>query len=292
MPDFKKRSVLTGITVLEAMQRNVCRLETSVSLKACIHHMTRCRENAVLLKDPGETEAGIISKTDITGACYAGMPVETPARDLMNPAVFCAPGDRLEQVLSLMEEQAIHRVYVRSETSAILGTLSFSGIVGLLYRYCRSCVKSRRQAGKIKEDGLPRIRIREVMTDHVYSCLDGDSIGDAIELLLCSGTGAVLVVDDSAAPVGVVSKTDVNRAFFHGRPAGDPLDTVMTRPVVSCHADEYLVDGLQKMFLFDLHRLFVLDQDSGAVRGVLSLSDAARFRSGTCQACSASRILP
>jgi hypothetical protein len=44
------------------------------------------------------------------------------------------------------------------------------------------------------------------------------------------------------------------------------------------------------MIFFDLHRLFVWKDDPKNLVGVLSLSDAARFRSGTCRACLTSRI--
>jgi hypothetical protein len=39
-----------------------------------------------------------------------------------------------------------------------------------------------------------------------------------------------------------------------------------------------------------VHRLFVFKGSPRTLVGVLSLSDVARFRSGTCRACLASRI--
>lgn len=51
------------------------------------------------------------------------------------------------------------------------------------------------------------------------------------------------------------------------------------------------LSAIQTMLLRDVQRLFVSAADSGEIIGVLSLSDAARFRSGTCRACTASCIL-
>jgi hypothetical protein len=44
------------------------------------------------------------------------------------------------------------------------------------------------------------------------------------------------------------------------------------------------------MIFADVHRLFVSQDAPGNLVGILSLSDVARFRSGTCRACLVSRI--
>jgi hypothetical protein len=45
------------------------------------------------------------------------------------------------------------------------------------------------------------------------------------------------------------------------------------------------------MLLKDVQRLFVHAQDPAQIIGILSLSDAARFRSGSCRACTPSRFM-
>ena len=44
------------------------------------------------------------------------------------------------------------------------------------------------------------------------------------------------------------------------------------------------------MIFSEVHRLFVYREDPQNIVGVLSLSDAARLRSGSCHACVSSRI--
>jgi hypothetical protein len=44
------------------------------------------------------------------------------------------------------------------------------------------------------------------------------------------------------------------------------------------------------MILADIHRLFVHGDEPWDILGVLSLTDAARTRSGSCRACSATRL--
>jgi hypothetical protein len=65
----------------------------------------------------------------------------------------------------------------------------------------------------------------------------------------------------------------------------------MSTPVKSCHGDAELSNAIQQMLLRDVQRIFVHGSDPAKIVGVLSLSDAARFRSGSCRACTSSRIM-
>ncbi len=74
---------------------------------------------------------------------------------------------------------------------------------------------------------------------------------------------------------------------------GDPevaAHTVMSGPVSTCDVDSMLEEAIKKMTMVDIHRLFVHEGETSNIVGVLSLSDAARVRSGSCYACVSSRI--
>ncbi|MBT8372534.1 MAG: hypothetical protein HKO68_10230 [Desulfobacterales bacterium] len=55
--------------------------------------------------------------------------------------------------------------------------------------------------------------------------------------------------------------------------------------------DSYLSAAIQQMLLIDVQRMFVFANDPGEIIGVLSLSDAASIRSGSCRACTSSRLM-
>ncbi len=292
MPEYKKRGVLAGMTVQSAMRKDICRLPSSVTIHGCIYHMTRTRSNSVLLEDSEGVPAGLISKTDVMAAFYAGFSINTPAEGIMNVPLFCNELDLIDQALLKMNSNMIHRIYVQSDEGRVVGTLSYSDIVGQMYQYCRSCSKSGRMPEKLKALDLPRLIVKDVMTRQISSCVDDDTIQTGIETLMEIKSSAILVTDINQYPVGVLSKTDLNRAFAHCVPLVDSVSKIMGRPIVTCSPFDTLLDTLQKMLLLNLKRLFVVEPEDGKATGVLSLSDAARFRSGTCRACSATRELP
>ncbi|MBW1643927.1 MAG: CBS domain-containing protein [Deltaproteobacteria bacterium] len=102
--------------------------------------------------------------------------------------------------------------------------------------------------------------------------------------------GAILVKDRENTPCGVISKTDLTLAYKHGVDSETPAETIMSSPVQSCCADVLLEDAIRKMIFSDVHRLFVHQSKPDELVGVISLSDAARIRSGSCHACISSRI--
>jgi predicted transcriptional regulator len=102
--------------------------------------------------------------------------------------------------------------------------------------------------------------------------------------------GAILVNNRENYPCGVISKTDLALAYKHGIDSDAQAETIMSSPVQSCSADELLEDAIRKMIFSDVHRLFVYQSKPIELDGVISLSDAARIRSGSCHACISSRI--
>ena len=91
--------------------------------------------------------------------------------------------------------------------------------------------------------------------------------------------------------MGVVSKSDLIVAYKHGVSVDVEAGSVMSTPVKSCPGEAKLSDAIQQMLLKDVQRIFVHETNPAQIIGVLSLSDAARFRSGSCRACTSSRFI-
>ena len=296
MPVIETRSVFSGIPVSEAMRRQVVSLPFSADIGQGIRMMIRYKANAVLLTDKS-VPFGVVSKTDLMGAFYADFPTETPLGDVMgSQPIACFPDDPLESALEIMEAAGVHRLYVTgANREEVIGTVAYSEIVGLLYRYCRACERGTAKK-RMKLSGIDpsaRLTVREVMTQDVWSCRDKDRLFTVIETLSTHHMGAVLVKDETQSPVGVISKTDLILAYHHGVSQETESREIMNTPVHSVPAEELLSKAIQQMLINDVQRLFVHHDASNPdlICGVLALSDSARFRSGSCRACTAGRML-
>jgi CBS domain-containing protein len=136
-----------------------------------------------------------------------------------------------------------------------------------------------------------RFRVRDVMTQSVTAFSVQDSLSEIMEGLSVNRFVAVLIRDDNSAPVGVISKTDLILAYKRGIAPDVMAKTVLaSSPVRSCEELEFIEDAITKMIFSEVHRFFVFRDEPKNIIGVLSLRDAARLRSGSCQACVSSRI--
>lgn len=294
MPTVTERNVLSGMHVHDTMRRQVVQLSSDRTLAAAVNHLIRFKSGALLVVDGQGAPAGVVSKTDIMNAFYAGLPVDTALADIMNgPPLFCYPDDELEIALDVMREHHVHRLYVRgADAHTVIGSLAYPDIVGQIYRFCSVCSRAVRRKGDARnEDGLHRARVQDAMIRGVVTFQEGDPVMELIEAISAKSLGAVLVATSEGRPSGVISRTDLVLAYHHGLPSESPAATVMNSPVVSCDRMDWLVHALRRMLSGDIRRVFVHDGSPDRIVGVLSLSDAARFRSGTCKACMPSRIM-
>ena len=281
--------------VREAMRKRVIWVSRETTLSDCTNRMVKNKVAAVLVTGEDDRPVGVVSKTDLIGAFYADLPIEAAAADIMAaPPLFCFLDDSLESAIDLMHARGVHRLYVSgAETDRVIGTLAYPDIVGLLYRYCRACGKSvsKVRRGTEDETNSSRLRVGDVMTTSVRACKTDETLAEVIEELTSHRCGAVLIRNPADHAAGVISKTDLVIAYKHGEKTGTPAKVIMRHPVLSCEANDFLSVALQQMLLKDVQRLFVYKDAPARIVGVLSLSDSARFRSGSCRACTSGRLI-
>ena len=120
--------------------------------------------------------------------------------------------------------------------------------------------------------------VSAIMRRRVISCARDAKVEDIVRLLGARGIHAVVVVDDSEAPVGVVSRTDLVLARQGRSPDAARVlraAQVMTKGVVTCTPETALDDAVTLMTKNQLHRLVVVEGDRNATKmvGILSMSD-------------------
>ena len=285
MPIARTRSVLSGMRVKEAMRRQMISLPATAAAAAGIGRMIKAKADALLLMDANDRPAGVVSKTDMVGAYYAGLTVDLPLEAIMvGPLQTCFVDDDLDHALDIMKRGGIHQLFVvGADAGRFEGVLHYGDVLGLVFQLCRNCRRSRLQ----RSDAAAQ----DVMTPQVITCGADEELTAVIESLTAHRMNAVLVTDANGHPSGVISKTNLVLAWCHDIRLDARAAEVMSGPVVSCDRSDPVSQAMKAMLLGDLGRIFVHDGDAQSIVGVLSLSDAANHRSGTCRACVSSRMI-
>ena len=113
--------------------------------------------------------------------------------------------------------------------------------------------------------------IAEIMNKSVVTVDPTSSIGEAAEKMIDAGVGAVVVMEDMARIVGIVTERDLMRAVAQrARAAEARVRQWMTESVVTIEPDTEIKDAAKMMFERNFRHLPVVNKD-GRLMGIASL---------------------
>jgi CBS domain-containing protein len=117
--------------------------------------------------------------------------------------------------------------------------------------------------------------VRDVMHRGVITCWADEPLIDVVRRLREYSINAIFVLDESGRAEGVISQTDVARAYMEGDWQPRTADEIMTSDVVTISGDIPLDVAVQIMLDNRIHRLLIVQGGLTPNRpvGVLSLSD-------------------
>jgi CBS domain-containing protein len=127
------------------------------------------------------------------------------------------------------------------------------------------------------KDGLSQTTtlVRDVMHRGVITCWADEPLIDVARRLREYAINAIFVLDESGRAVGVISQTDLARAYVQGNWERLTADEIMTPEVVTINGDIPIDLAAQIMLDKHIHRLLIVQGGLTPNRpvGVLSMSD-------------------
>jgi CBS domain-containing protein len=188
------KRTLSGLLVRHAMRRQVIALPQETAIDPGINHLIKYKVNALLVTGARGAPVGVVSKSDIMGAYYAGLSSSSPLEHIMaGPPLFCRPDEALETALDTMRNQGVYRLYVTAEDEdRIIGVLAYKHHVD------------------------PETPASGIMSAPVQLCRMDDLLEDAIKTMIYADVRRLFVTAASAggvedAIIGVFSLSDAAR---------------------------------------------------------------------------------
>ena len=108
----------------------------------------------------------------------------------------------------------------------------------------------------------------------------GTSLAEIARRMEAEGASSATVTDADGRPCGIVTEQDITRRAAFKLDGDTPADDVMTAPVLTIGADEYLYYAIARMRRLGLRHMPVVD-GQGRLRGMLNLPDAIASASET-----------
>ena len=121
-------------------------------------------------------------------------------------------------------------------------------------------------------------KCKEVMTKNPVCCLPNDMVSQAAELMESGNIGSIPVIESRQTQrlVGIVTDRDLAlKVVARGLDAkSTKVETVMTRTLVTCHAEDDVQKTLDAMSQNQLRRIPVVDDDY-RILGIIAQADVA-----------------
>jgi CBS domain-containing protein len=129
---------------------------------------------------------------------------------------------------------------------------------------------------------LNSIPVSGVMTKPVQTIQENNTIQQACKIMVQNNIGSVIVVAAQSpkgqSPVGIITGKDIVRHLAE-KPISfsNPVNELMSKPVVTIHPNASLEDALQIMQSKNIRRVLVMSDDGSNMAGIISDKDIFRF---------------
>lgn len=122
--------------------------------------------------------------------------------------------------------------------------------------------------------------VRDVMRALPPRARPDDDLASIVRRMADEEASSLVVTAPGGRPVGIVTEQDITRRAAFSRPGDCPVSEIMTSPVMTIAAGEYLYHAIALMRRRGLRHMPVVDGD-GALVGMLNLHDTLAVASRT-----------
>jgi CBS domain-containing protein len=211
--DDKTVHALDEIPIKHVMQKNVISITdgTEDHFDQCAARMETFKiGSVVLVNDDGEL-IGIVSRTDLTKSYASVFGGKYLVKNFMNKKVVtCRRTDSLKFALSLMNKNQVSRLVVTDENGNPVGLISTNTLLTHSDYFTKGNTRSRDYLLPINRE---KFTVDDLLSDELLTVNEEDDLAVAANKMIKNKVGGIPVVNSSHNLVGIVSKTDVVRAF-------------------------------------------------------------------------------
>lgn len=213
LENSKTVSSLEDISVEQVMEKNVITITNGASngLSHAAERMHIFKIGSVITVDIDGNLTGMITKTDVTkvyGEVYSG---KFKVKDFMSRKVFtCRESDSLKLALNMINENGISRLVVTNNIGKPIGIITSNTF--LVHRSYFTKDKSGTQRYGLSMDS-ENLCVGDLVKNEILSVNLEDDLAVAAQKMIKNHIHGMPVIDDTDKLVGIVSNSDIVRAF-------------------------------------------------------------------------------
>ncbi len=214
LEDDKTDRALDKIPVTELMKKRLITIaqDQHDRLHQCASRMEIFKIGAVIVLDDDGYATSITTKTDITNAYSESYQGKYKVKDFMSKMVItCRKSDSLKFVLNIINKNNISRLIVTDNDGNPVGVVTRNTFVRHTSNFKKLSSKSTDFWKPTELDSL--LPIETLMHPDLFTVNLEDDLANAAHIMIDKIVSGLPVVDKSRNLVGLISKSDIVRAF-------------------------------------------------------------------------------
>ena len=209
----KTAHAIDEIPIKHVMQKNVIAITDDIEdhFVQCAARMETFKIGSVIIVNDNGEMIGIVSRTDLTKSYASIFGGNYLVKNFMNKKVVtCRKSDSLKFALNLMNKNQVSRLIVTDEDGDPVGLISTNTLLTHSDYFTKSKTRSRDYLLPINGE---KLTVNDLLTDELLTINEEDDLAVAASKMIKNKVGGIPVVDSNQNLIGIVSKTDVVRAF-------------------------------------------------------------------------------
>jgi len=213
LEDDKTSKAIDEIPIKNVMQKNVITISDGIEdhFDQCASRMQTFKIGSVVFVNDNGELIGIVSRTDITKAYSTVFGGKYKVRDFMtSKIVTCRKTDSLEYALALMNRNEVSRLVVTDANGSPLGLITTNTFLTHSDYFTKGSTRTRDYLLPINSK---KLQVSDLLNEELVTVNEEDDLAFASSLMIKNRISGIPVVDSKNVLRGIVSKTDVVKAF-------------------------------------------------------------------------------
>jgi len=212
LEEDKTARAVDEIPVKHLMQKNVVLVTDGLEddFYQCASKMENLKIGSVILVDENGDLSGIVSRTDLVKSYANVFGGKYLVKDFMSTKIVtCRKSDTLRFALSLINQNKVSRLVVTDEKGLAVGLITTNTLLTHSDYFTQGHTRSRDYLLPLDKE----VVVGDLLEKNLVTIGEDEDLAKAASLMIKHKISGVPVLDSKQNLVGLVSKTDVVKAF-------------------------------------------------------------------------------
>lgn len=212
LEDDKTTRAIDEIPIKHLMQKNIVLITDGLEddFYQCSSKMDNLKIGSVILVDKNGDLSGIISRTDVVKSYANVFGGKYIVKDYMSSKIVtCRKLDSLKFALSVMNQNKVSRLVVTDENGIAIGLITTNTLLTHSDYFTKGNTRSRDYLLPLNKEVI----VSDLLEENLVTIGEDEDLAKAASLMIKHKISGIPVLDVNQNLIGLVSKTDVVKAF-------------------------------------------------------------------------------